>query len=156
MGAHHSEPFIARLPFSRQLLFIMPRTLRLLLVEDSENDTLLLLNHLQQSGYVVDWSRVENASALRAALDCGPWDVVLSDDSLPQFNGLEALAMVRAKAPELPFILVSGTIDEGVAAAAKEAGVDEYVMKDNLQELGPVIERLTQASRERRANARGI
>jgi CheY-like chemotaxis protein len=63
---------------------------------------------------------------------------------------------VRAKAPELPFILVSGTIDESVAAAAKEAGVDEYVMKDNLQELVPVIERLTQASRERRANARGI
>jgi CheY-like chemotaxis protein len=156
MGAHHSEPFIARLPFSRQSLFIMPRTLRLLLVEDSENDTLLLLNHLQQSGYVVDWSRVENASSLRAALDGGPWDVVLSDDSLPQFNGLEALAMVRAKAPELPFVLVSGTIDESVAAAAKEAGVDEYVMKDNLHELVPVLERLTQASRARRASARGI
>ena len=134
----------------------MPRTLRLLLVEDSENDTLLLLNQLQQSGYIVDWSRVETAPDLRAALDGGPWDVVLSDDSMPQFNGLEALAMVRAKAPELPFILVSGTIDESVAAAAKEAGVDEYVMKDKLQELVPVIERLTQASRERRANARGI
>ena len=134
----------------------MPRTLRLLLVEDSENDTLLLLNQLQQSGYIVDWSRVETAPDLRAALDGGPWDVVLSDDSMPQFNGLEALAMVRAKAPELPFILVSGTIDETVAAAAKEAGVDDYVMKDNLQELVPVIERLTQASRERRANSRGI
>ena len=134
----------------------MPRTLRLLLVEDSESDTLLLLNQLQQSGYIVDWSRVETAPDLRAALDGGPWDVVLSDDSLPQFNGLEALAMVRAKAPELPFILVSGTIDETVAAAAKEAGVDDYVMKDNLQELVPVIERLTQASRERRANSRGI
>ena len=134
----------------------MPRTLRLLLVEDSESDTLLLLNQLQQSGYIVDWSRVETAPDLRAALDGGPWDVVLSDDSMPQFNGLEALAMVRAKAPELPFILVSGTIDETVAAAAKEAGVDDYVMKDNLQELVPVIERLTQASRERRANSRGI
>ena len=134
----------------------MPRTLRLLLVEDSENDTLLLLNHLQRSGYTVDWSRVDNAAALRAALDGGPWDVVLSDDALPQFNGLEALAMVRAKASDLPFILVSGTIDESVAATAKEAGVDDYVMKDNLQELVPVIERLTQATRERRANARGI
>ena len=134
----------------------MPRTLRLLLVEDSESDTLLLLNQLQQSGYIVDWSRVETAPDLRAALDGGQWDVVLSDDSMPQFNGLEALAMVRAKAPELPFILVSGTIDQTVAAAAKEAGVDDYVMKDNLQELVPVIERLTQASRERRANARGI
>ena len=134
----------------------MPRTLKLLLVEDSESDTLLLLNQLQQSGYIVDWSRVETALDLRAALDGGLWDVVLSDDSMPQFNGLEALAMVRAKAPELPFILVSGTIDETVAAAAKEAGVDDYVMKDNLQELVPVIERLTQASRERRANSRGI
>lgn len=134
----------------------MPRTLRLLLVEDSENDTLLLLNHLQRSGYTVDWSRVDNAAALRAALDDGPWDVVLSDDALPQFNGLEALAMVRAKASDLPFILVSGTIDESVAATAKEAGVDDYVMKDNLEELVPVIERLTQATRERRANARGI
>lgn len=134
----------------------MPRTLRLLLVEDSENDTLLLLNQLQQSGYLVDWSRVETAAALRAALEGGPWDLVISDDSLPQFNGLEALTMVRAKVPELPFILVSGTIDESVAAAAKEAGVDDYVMKDNLEGLGPVIERVTQATRERRANSRGI
>lgn len=134
----------------------MPRTLRLLLVEDSENDTLLLLNHLQRSGYTVDWSRVDTAAALLAALEGGPWDVVLSDDALPQFNGLEALAMVRAKASELPFILVSGTIDESVAATAKEAGVDDYVMKANLEELVPVIERLTQATRERRANARGI
>lgn len=135
---------------------VMPRALRVLLVEDSENDTLLLLDHLQQSGYVVDWARVETAAALRAALENGPWDVVLSDDALPQFNGLEALAMVRARSPELPFVLVSGTIDEGVAAAAKEAGVDDYVMKDSLQRLGPVIERVTRGTREGRANPRGI
>ena len=129
----------------------MPRTLRLLLIEDSENDTVLLLHHLQQGGYIVDWSRVETADALRVALEAGPWDLVLSDDALPHFNGLEALAMIRAKLPDLPFILVSGTIDESVAAAAKEAGVTDYVMKDDLTRLAPVIERVLRDSREQRA-----
>ena len=76
-----------------------------------------------------------------AALQRLQWDVVISDYLLPRFNGLAALALVKEKALDLPFIIVSGHITDATAVGAMKAGAHDYVMKDNLTRLGPAVER---------------
>ena len=119
----------------------MSTSLRVLIVEDSESDALLLLRALRQSGYEPASRRVESAAALTASLQEQEWDVVLSDFRLPQFNGLEALKLVQASGRDVPFILVSGVIGEETAVQAMKAGAHDYVLKDNLARLAPAIER---------------
>jgi len=129
------------------------KRLKTLIVEDSENDALLLELELQRAGYEAVWERVETAAALRAALERQTWDLVVADYLLPQFNGLEALALVKEKGLDLPFIVVSGNITDDTAVAAMKAGAHDYVMKSNLSRLGPAVEReLREAAmrRERR------
>ena len=92
-------------------------TLRLLLVEDSEDDALLLLRELRRSGYEVSHTRVETREELERALAQGTWDVVIADYSLPHFDGLSAFAVVRQRGLDVPFLIVSGKIGEDVAAA---------------------------------------
>ena len=86
--------------------------LRLLLVEDSENDALLLERELTRGGFTPIVERVETAGALTAALDRQPWDIVVGDYSMPQFGGAAALELVRQRGIDVPFIIVSGTIGE--------------------------------------------
>ncbi|MDP2326083.1 MAG: response regulator, partial [Gammaproteobacteria bacterium] len=85
------------------------RPLRLLLVEDTQDDALLLLRTLRKGGFEPDYERVETPDALRDALAAGGWDFVISDYTMPEFSGLQALAIVRELTPQLPFIIVSGT-----------------------------------------------
>jgi PAS domain S-box-containing protein len=115
--------------------------LRVLFAEDSEDDARLLLRELRLSGYDVAHTRVETGDGLRAALNDGVWDIVISDYNMPGFTGKEALKIVRAHAEHLPFIFVSGSIGEDVAVAAMKAGAQDYVMKGNLTRLGPAIAR---------------
>lgn len=132
----------------------MGKPLSLLLVEDSEDDAMLLLRALGQGGYDVAWLRVDAAADLSAALEDGKWDIVISDYVMPGFSGTDALALVKAKAPDLPFIIVSGVIGEEAAVAAMRAGAQDYVKKDNLARLLPAIEREladAEVRRERRA-----
>ena len=117
------------------------KALRLLLVEDSEDDAALLLLRLRQGGYKVHSQRVDTAEHLRAALKREPWDIVISDYVMPLFSGLEALAVVREQNLDLPFIIVSGHIGEDTAVAAMKAGAHDYLMKDNLTRLIPAVER---------------
>ena len=84
--------------------------LRVLLVEDNEDDAALILRLLRRSGYEPDWQRVQTAEALDAALAQGHWDVVLSDYAMPQFDGLRALRTLREQSAFLPFIIISGSI----------------------------------------------
>jgi two-component system cell cycle sensor histidine kinase/response regulator CckA len=125
--------------------------LRVLIVEDSEDDVLLVLRQLRRSGYEPSFERVDTAPALRAALAQENWDVVIADFSLPRFDGLQALDLVRQSGIDLPFILVSGTIGEDVAVAAMKAGAHDYVLKDNLARLGPAVDRELQEAQERLA-----
>jgi len=100
----------------------MPEPLRVLLVEDSESDALLLVRRLKADGFAPQWERVEDAAGFRAALARGGWDLILADYALPRFSGIAALEIFTGWGAEIPFIIVSGTIGEDVAIAAMKAG----------------------------------
>src|SRR5215469_4605011 len=127
------------------------RPLRVLLVEDSENDATLLELALQRTGFSTQCERVETGEGLAAMLDRQDWDVVIADYVMPQFDGLSALAVVKEKGLDLPFIIVSGHITDNTAVAAMKAGAHDYVMKDNLARLGPAVQRELREAEGRRA-----
>ncbi|HLP78548.1 MAG TPA: PAS domain S-box protein, partial [Candidatus Paceibacterota bacterium] len=132
----------------------MNKPLRALIIEDSEQDTRLLLRELAHGGYSTTSQRVETAEALRTALSKKDWDIVFCDFSLPKFSGQEALAMVRKEEDDLPFIFVSGTIGEEVAVEAMKSGAHDYVMKDNLVRLVPAVQRELREAEEHRERRR--
>src|SRR5439155_14178868 len=101
----------------------MADVLHLLLIEDSEDDALLPLREVRRGGWEVAHRRVETAPAMIEAL-AAKWDIIISDYSMPQFNGVAALALARRRVPNLPFILVSGTVGEEVAVEAMKAGAN--------------------------------
>jgi len=124
------------------------RPIRILAVEDSENDFRLAMRSLRKAGFAPEGRRIQDLTSLRQALLEGPWDAVISDFSIPGFGGLQALAEFRHAGMDIPFIFVSGTIGEETAVAAMQAGANDYVMKENLRRLGPALEReLAQAAR---------
>jgi signal transduction histidine kinase len=125
------------------------KALRLILVEDSDDDAVLLLRALRAGGFEVDHRRVWNREELQAALGEGSWDLVISDYTLPAFDAPDALSMVRAHAPDLPFIVVSGTVGEDLTVAAIKAGAQDYLMKDKLARLPISVERELREARER-------
>ncbi|HWQ12821.1 MAG TPA: ATP-binding protein [Roseiflexaceae bacterium] len=127
----------------------MTTPLRVLIVEDSPADALLLTRHLQRSGYALTWERVETAAAMHEALARKEWDFVIADYQMPQFSGLAALALTHELGLDLPFIIVSGTIGEDVAVAAMKAGAHDYIMKDNLTRLTPAVDRELREAVER-------
>jgi two-component system cell cycle sensor histidine kinase/response regulator CckA len=132
----------------------MSKPLRVLVVEDSERDLELLLRALHQGGYVVRHQRVETAEAMRTALAEAEWDIVISDYSLPTFDGLEALATLRRSGIDLPFIIVSGTIGEDVAVGALLAGAGDFLVKGQMARLIPAIERELRECQVRSARRR--
>ena len=119
----------------------MGKPLRVLMVEDSEDDALLVLRELRAAGYDLTLERVDTAAALAAALDRHPWDLVIGDYSMPHFSGTAALGMLRQRGLDVPYICVSGTITEELAVAAMKAGAHDYVTKGQLKRLLPAIER---------------
>jgi PAS domain S-box-containing protein len=112
-----------------------------LIIEDNERDALLLLRELRRGGYEPVHECVDTADGLQAALGRGPWDLVLSDYAMPQFNAPAALAIVKERGLDLPFIIISGTIGEETAVAALHAGARDFILKDGLARLLPAIER---------------
>jgi len=125
--------------------------LRVLLVEDNDDDAALILRAIGQAGFVVTSHRVQSAAEYQAALASGSWDLVVSDYSLPQFNAMGALRGLRACHLDLAFIVVSGTIDEESAVTILKAGAHDFVTKQNLARLGPAIRRELQDARDRTA-----
>ncbi|MDZ7805185.1 EAL domain-containing protein [Thiohalophilus sp.] len=126
-------------------------SLRLLLVEDNPDDAELILRALRKGGYQVDYIRVDNAPDLTRQLREADWELVLSDYAMPHFNGLAALKLVKEHNPDIPFIVVSGTIGEELAVEAMRKGAQDYLMKDNLTRLLPAIQRELADADERRA-----
>ncbi|MBI3154880.1 MAG: response regulator [Burkholderiales bacterium] len=129
------------------------RPLRLLHLEDSELDHELARAQLQRAGLGVACRRVETRAAFEAALDAGPWDLVLSDYNLPGFTGIDALRLLRARDADLPFVLVSGEIGEDTAVDAMRHGASDYLLKHNLARLAPAVEHAIEAAESRRARA---
>jgi PAS domain S-box-containing protein len=123
--------------------------LHVLLVDDSEDDTLLIVRALERENFKLYHRRVDNAADMSKALDTRVWDLVLSDYSMPKFNGTEALALCQKKEFDIPFIIVSGRIGEEVAVEMMKAGAHDYVMKDDLTRLAPAVSRELRAAQER-------
>jgi two-component system cell cycle sensor histidine kinase/response regulator CckA len=127
----------------------MGTPLRLLIVEDSEDDAALLLRELKRGGYDVIHERVDTPAALTSALDRQKWDLVISDHSMPHFTGIDALHLLRSKGSRIPFIFVSGTIGEETAVSALKDGAQDYLMKTNLKRLVPAVQRELREAEER-------
>lgn len=132
----------------------MNRPLRVLIVEDSENDSALLKIELQRAGYTPECHQVQTGEEMRSALDSQKWDLVIADYLMPRFDGLAALALVKQLGLDLPFIIVSGHITDETAVGAMRAGAHDYVMKDNLARLGPAVERELREAEVRRERRR--
>ena len=129
------------------------RGLRVLVVEDSEDDTHLLVRQLVRGGYDASAVRVETAAEMSRVLDEHSWDLVIADYSLPRFSAFAALDLLRQKDLDIPFIILSGTIAEGTAVETMRAGAHDYIMKGNPARLLPAIERELREA-EVRANRR--
>ena len=130
------------------------RLLNVLVVEDSENDTELLLKELERKGYTPIHERVQTPADMALALERHEWDVVLSDYVMPQFSGPEALRLLRGKKIDTPSIVVSGTYGEEAAVDMMKAGANDYITKANLSRLAPAIEREMDAAKSRAARVR--
>lgn len=128
----------------------MSTSLRALIVEDSLDDTALILRALRRGGYEVVSERVETAEDMNAALDRAEWDVILSDYTMPRFNAPAALDVLKNQQLDIPFILVSGTIGEETAVKAMKAGAQDFLTKGNLARLVPALERELREAQVRR------
>lgn len=133
----------------------MGNPLRVLVVEDSEDDTLLLLHELRRGGYEPTHRRVDTEQAMKDALREREWDLVVSDHSMPNFSSSAALELLRSEGyVDLPFIIVSGQIGEDSAVLAMKSGAQDYLMKDNLRRLNSAIERELREAEVRRERRR--
>jgi two-component system cell cycle sensor histidine kinase/response regulator CckA len=119
----------------------VPIPLRVLLVEDSESDAEFVMRMLRQRGYAPTFRRVEDLKGMQAALAEDQWDIVLSDWSMPEFSGPQALRALRDSRLDIPFIIVSGSIGEETAVEAMRAGAHDFVLKDKLTRLAACVER---------------
>lgn len=128
------------------------KPIRVLIVEDSEDDALLLLRELRRA-YDPQFERVATADQMRAALE-KYWDVIISDFSMPGFDGLDALQLLQETKLDIPFIIVSGAIGEDIAVHAMKAGANDYVMKGKLARLVPAIERELREAESRQERRR--
>src|SRR5450759_586371 len=132
----------------------MSTALRILIVEDSEDDADLVVHRLNAADYDVSWERVEAAGQMRAALEQPDWDIVIADYKLPGFEAPAALAILRQTGLDLPFVVVSGQVSEETATALMTAGACDYVLKNNLARLAPVVKRELGEARTRREHQR--
>jgi len=125
------------------------KPLRALVVEDSEDDTKLLLRELRRGGYEPIHTRVDTPEAMQTALTVQRWDIIFSDFTMPHFNAFDALALLRKIGLDLPFIIVSGTIGEDRAVIAMKAGAHDYILKGSLKRLIPAVDRELREARIR-------
>lgn len=133
---------------------IKNRPTRILLVEDSEDDELLLKRQLRRDGMNFVSRRVDTPEAMKDALQEETWDIIVSDYCMPRFNALHAMEVAKENGIDVPFIVVSGTIGEDVAVAAMRAGANDYVMKDKLARLAPAITRELDEAEVKRARVK--
>jgi DNA-binding NtrC family response regulator len=122
-------------------------------VEDSENHTLLLLRALRKGGYETVYRRVQTEETMRAALQEEAWDLILSNHNMPRFSVFGSLKVFRESGLDIPFIIVSGAIEEAQVVAAINAGAHDFVLKKNLDCLVPAIQRELLASEKRREHS---
>ena len=133
----------------------MARELRVLIVEDRDDDAELVLRELRRGGFDPTSRRVDTAAAMAAALAESRWDLIISDYSMPDFDAPRALGLLLEHDADVPFIIVSGTVGDDAAVAAMKAGASDYLTKGHLKRLVPAVERelreAAQRAEQRRA-----
>jgi PAS domain S-box-containing protein len=117
------------------------KSIRILIIEDSEDDALLQLRKIKKEGYDPDYKIIKSIPDLKNALEHESWDIILSDYNLPGFTGLDVFHIFQSYHIDIPFIIISGKIGEETAVEAMRLGIHDYIMKDNLSRLIPAIER---------------
>jgi len=132
----------------------MKNNLRILVIEDSEDDVILMQRVLSNAGYSVELLRVDNGEDLDSALQNHQWDLVITDHNIPGFSSEASLRHVKEFDENIPVVIVSGSIGEDIAVAAMKAGAQDYIMKNNLVRLVPAIERELREVETRRARKR--
>lgn len=125
--------------------------LRLLIVDDSENDALLLVRELKKGGYDVVYDRVDNSDDMRHAIAGSSWDIIITDHNMPGFDSTQALKIATNSNMDTPVIIVSGDMGEDIAVAAMKSGAVDYIMKDNLSRLVPAVQREVRELESRKA-----
>lgn len=133
----------------------MRKLLKILIIEDFEDDVLLILRQLNKGGYDVEYERAETAERMRILLKEKEWDIVFSDYNMPRFSVQEALSILKESYIDIPFIVISGIIGEDIAVETMKSGAHDYIMKNNLNRLVPAVERELKES-ENRAIRRNI
>jgi CheY-like chemotaxis protein len=111
------------------------KSLRTLIVDDSEEDVLLIICDLKKGGYDPVYERVETVAAMKKALQEKQWDIILCDYSLPKFNAPSAIPLLKETNMDIPIIIVSGTIGEETSIECMRLGAHDYMMKSNLSRL---------------------
>ncbi len=135
-------------------MILARKPIRILFVENSPEDIALTLCELRRGGFEPMVDQVQTAEAMRTALEKEVWDVILCDHSLPHFNSTEALQIFKESKQEIPFVIISGTLEEECVAQAMRAGADDYLSKNNMVRLVPVIERELRQMELRREHRR--
>ncbi len=129
----------------------MKRPLRLLIIEDSENDAALAIRQLEKADYVLDYHRLEDLGELEVAIMEQEWDLIISDYQLPGFTGADAMEVCLNSGKDIPFILISGTVGEETAVGLMKLGVNDYLLKDNIVKLPAVVNREITEAQNRKA-----
>ncbi|MGH9660527.1 MAG: response regulator, partial [Bryobacteraceae bacterium] len=134
----------------------MDTPIRVLVVEDSEDDAALLVRELKRNGYEATWRRVDSPDMFLEAVELEPWDLILADYVLPRFSGMAALKILKNTRRDIPLILVSGKIGEDIAVDAMKAGASDYVLKNNLKRLGVAVTRELREAEGRRSAKQAV
>jgi len=129
----------------------MNEPLRVLIVDDNEDDAQLVVDQLERSGWAVTWERVETREAMVAALDRSTFDLIVSDYSMPRFRAPEALALWKERGPDVPFIVATGSIGEEQAVEVLKAGAHDFFLKDRLSRFGVAVDRELRDAERRRS-----
>lgn len=124
--------------------------LRVLLIEDSEDDALIVQCELEKGDYSLSAKRIETAAQMQQALMDQPWDLILADYTVPGFGAIAALNILKQSGFDIPFIIVTGSIDDETAVTAMKNGASDYIMKDKLNRLLPAVDRELREARTRR------
>lgn len=120
----------------------MGKALRILFIEDDENDLRLSLETLRNGGYTVTYERVQTPEGMEDALSRKEWDIIISDYHMPNFSALTAFQLLQVRNLDIPFVLVSGTLGPQLAAAAMRSGISDYLEKIDIgKRLIPAVER---------------
>lgn len=119
------------------------KPLNVMIIENKEDDVLLIVHELERGGYQVNYKQVDSGESMKIALDEMKWDIILSDFNVPNFNAFASLELLKSTSIDLPFIVVSGTVGEETAVKLMREGAKDFILKNNLKHLIPVIERET-------------